>query len=942
MVDPKTCFFGLTLPAARDVLGKRLCYPFVAIVLAIGCGKTPTTPAESTRNSSASDVPGSIATPDPEPSTAPELLLDPVRRANQFGDRFTAAKLLRERMLRQIVPAESLRSLRSLDVPWQWTQTDSDPVTGPLNRALAAMHSGDPTEMRTLAATRWSSIDHHHIFQTIRLRDAAMRQDWSAFDEVLRDLPEDAPFHSHYWIALALAHQSHGDIDQAIAHALRAMQLDPTSEAVHQLLIATLRSNERADSADRGQQRLARLRRATSAIDDLYHPDAAGRMQAALDLPVILFELGHPDEAMAWMRTLAGEYRTPPTQAFVRQLVSDIRSMDAATATRLRTFGMDPAEWPNPRMPLADQSSLLLGTADETPELSLRDASGPSGLRFQYFNSVPPKGRGLRLFEQFGGGVAVLDIDRDGWPDLHFAQGGKLDADFQGKPPNQPTANRDAWISSRKPVDQMFLNRNGDLVPVPDALAASDPAYSLGVTAGDVNADGFDDLWIGNVGFNSLYLNQGDGSFRVAPPQTLCDEAAFTTSVAVADLNLDGLSDLVAINYVQGPALFDPVPLNERGFVREALGPLNFEPAADVVYLGNRDGSFHRRRISAGMGVDAVDFSADLSDQAASGLGLVIGDLVRRPTTGFSPSTGSSLSTGSWEGVEVFIANDLHPNHLWNFAGEGARNLAAVSGVAVGHGGSVDACMGIASGDLDGDGRWDAFVTNFLMQPANLFAQETAGQFRDVGGRFGIAEPTSRTLGFGCVTLDLDGDARRDVFAVNGHIDDMTDRGKPFAMPPQAFVRRGGVMVQTSLPDSIAPPMVGRGLATVDWNRDGRTDMVATDLFGPAKLWINEFPNDSTTCRIHLVGTDVARDAIGAVVQAGSDSGSAVAFRTAGDGYLCRNEPVLNLPLIEPDSRVTVWWPDGTSDSTILSPGGEVLWIQNHLPFPWSPTENDL
>ena len=275
------------------------------------------------------------------------------------------------------------------------------------------------------------------------------------------------------------------------------------------------------------------------------------------------------------------------------------------------------------------------------------------------------------------------------------------------------------------------------------------------------------------------------------------------------------------------------------------------------------------------------------------------------------------------QGNDFFISNDGDFNHFWLSveADAGSAGLyevvesAGVYGCSIGRGGGSQACMGVTAGDLNRDGMIDLHVTNFRNEPVNLFVQSESGTFTDLASRFGLVEPSFGVLGFGTQAADLDNDGWLDLAVLNGHVYDARFEGTPLQMLPQLFRGGAGAFVLQETPSS-GPywqrKAVGRTLATLDWNRDGRMDLLANHLDQPIAL----LQNDSETqnwLQLELVGVTSEREAIGAKVDIDAGGDHWTGWQVGGDGYMCSNEPVIHFGLgtVSAITQVEIDWPSG-------------------------------
>ncbi|MGH7137486.1 MAG: CRTAC1 family protein, partial [Pirellulales bacterium] len=367
---------------------------------------------------------------------------------------------------------------------------------------------------------------------------------------------------------------------------------------------------------------------------------------------------------------------------------------------------------------------------------------------------------------------------------------------------------------------------------------------------------------------------------------------AWTTSCLMADLNGDGLADLYDVNYVTGEGVFERT-CDSAGQPR-VCQPSRFSPQLDRCWLNLGDGRFADR--SAESGVDVA---------GGNGLGIVAADF---------------QGTGR---LSLFVANDQDANFYFinhGAAADGSPQFvesALLAGLAFDGQGKAQACMGVAAGDANGDGRLDLFVTNFYQEPNTLYLQHSAELFDDATAAAGLREPSYELLGFGTQFVDAELDGWPDLVVVNGHIDDFRQVGSPYWMRPQYFRNLGGRFVEIEGPQLgpfFTEPGLGRGLARLDFNRDGREDFVVSRLDMPAALVANNTPDAGHFLALRLVGTSSARDAIGTRVTVSVADKSWTRQLAAGDGYMASNQRqvVFGLGRTDRIDRLIVDWPGGT------------------------------
>ena len=242
-----------------------------------------------------------------------------------------------------------------------------------------------------------------------------------------------------------------------------------------------------------------------------------------------------------------------------------------------------------------------------------------------------------------------------------------------------------------------------------------------------------------------------------------------------------------------------------------------------------------------------------------------------------------------------------------------------ISGLAFNRDGVAQACMGVALGDADGDGRFDLFVTNYYEDANTLYQQQPNQMFLDETRRANLYDASFKMLGFGTQFLDADLDGHPDLVITNGHVEDYSDEGTAFHMRPQFFRNLGDGRFQ-ELSRSVNGRFFhgtyrGRGLARLDWNRDGREDFVVSHIGSPAALVTNLSVDVGNFVAIRLVGIVGSRDAIGTTVDCEVDGAMPVRQLVAGDGYQASNQRQLVFGLGNSDQvrRLRVRWPSGAS-----------------------------
>ena len=700
------------------------------------------------------------------------------------------------------------------------------------------------------------------------------------------ELPETAGEEPEVWVIRGDYLRRQDQLSAAARCYWEALKRHPDHRAANYQLAELLRDLDREAEAEPFRRRSRQLQE-LKEIDDLLVSAEKRNPIGLLETKVRhLLEMGRAWEAWAWVQMSA---RLDPTAGWVSELNRVVRPLvnqeppppltlaASNPARQLQLQDLPTGDWPRP-----SATGSPVGPVAVQGRATFRDDATTVGIAMNYFNSADGESPGQQMFEFTGGGVAVLDFDRDGWPDLYFTQGARWPVSQQ----------------SSEHLDRLYRNRgDGHFHDVTAEAGLVENGFSQGATVGDLDGDGFPDLFVGNIGGNRVYHNNGDGTFEDVTVEAGVAGDAWTTSSVLADIDGDGQADLYVVNYLSGDDVFTRMCRHADGLPRMCQ-PFQFSAAQDRLYLGRGDGRFRDVTDSAGLGVSG-----------GKGLGVVVADLEGRGR------------------LSLFVANDTRPNFLFAWPTTDPKNVSllrergVVAGVGFNSDGRAEGCMGVAAGDADGDGRLDLFVTNFLDETNTLFSgigvERGSGLFRDRTREAGLAESSRLTLGFGTQFLDGDLDGHLDLVVTNGHVDDYSKRGRPYRMEAQYYQNRGDGRFDLLSAGSLGPHFsrryLGRGLARVDWNRDGLPDVAISTLDIPAVLLTNTTAKHGHFLRLQLVGTRSHRDAIGARVTVECEKVTRVHQLTAGDGYHASNERTLLIGLgaVEQVRRLVVDWPSG-------------------------------
>ncbi|MFK8112303.1 MAG: FG-GAP-like repeat-containing protein [Rubripirellula sp.] len=688
-----------------------------------------------------------------------------------------------------------------------------------------------------------------------------------------------------YWAALGSYFLDQREFEASARALLEAIYRNPTDRVCVQRLSKVFEALERSDDAAQFQYRGIELANCEQAAKRLALSPREGPL--LLQLSRRMITLGRPFETLQW--TLA---MTPPSDgarrnAIQQQRLQLLRSKDAfVMASESSIIELDRSKFeiqPAIDSFLQDNASEFIPKTLAVKVLAtprLVNVAHEVGLDFQWYQDKEMNLASIPIHESIGGGIAILDFDLDGWPDIYLAQG-------SGEPPSNECTR----------PSLLFRNIEGTF-RIAAASQTDDFNYSSGLSAGDVNQDGFVDLWMGSLGHNRLLINNGDGTFtdRTASLGQFPDR--FSTSMAIADITGDGLPDLFEANYIEMEGAFALPKVGSDG--KESLpSPLLHYADSDRWFENLADGTFRLHQIDPEVG------------KPGTSLGIIITDF-----------DDDGLN-------EVFVGNDVRPNHLLVQQGnQQFQNLASVKGVANGFSGAPNGCMGIAAGDFNRDGQIDLHITNFYDESANLYLQTSAAGFSDFAVRYGINAVSLPYVGFGTKAIDVDRNGWLDLAVTNGHIFDMTHANQEYQMAPQMLMRTGSQFELVDVEDDSGywgKTYLGRAMASLDFNRDGASDLLVGHLDQPVALLKNETDTPGQWLQIELVGTTTERDAIGTRVVVTAGQERFTQWVTAGDGYFCSDEPVIDFGIANHTiaDEIVVHWPSGNKQSFRDIPTGK-------------------
>ena len=529
--------------------------------------------------------------------------------------------------------------------------------------------------------------------------------------------------------------------------------------------------------------------------------------------------------------------------------------------------------------------------------LFLVEQQGGTGIRFKHCSGTSD----TKPFPSAnGGGIAALDYDTDGLYDLYFATGTPIPIDpGQKEHSNRIYRNVGNW-KFEDTTELARLGHNG---------------FSAGLAAGDIDNDGFTDLYVTCFGKNYLFQNQGDGTFMRLPDSVGVSDERWSTSAAFLDYDDDGWLDIYVCNYAKWSVETQRWCGDRDLNIRTHCNPHSVEPEPDALFRNQGDGTFVEMTRQAGVG-----------GHVGRGQGIVAADMNEDGR------------------IDLYVGNDLNRNALFLNRADGTfHDGSEMSGAGFDYTGFAQAGMGVDVGDVDGDGRGELFVTNFRGEHNTLYAnlgvdldwQEKASTgeetdvatrtrlFEDVSKSRGVAGPSLPWVGWGTAFADLDLDGWLDLIVTNGHVDnnrELLGENTPYRQPALIWRNTRGSRFQ-SLGSQAGPYFsenrVGRGLVLSDLDNDGDQDVVIGHQDAEPVLLRNESVNARSTetwsVVLSLVGLDSNRSAVGSTVTLRTGDRRVVRQVKGGGSYLSANDLrlFLAIPAGTESPVCEIRWPGG-------------------------------
>ncbi len=498
--------------------------------------------------------------------------------------------------------------------------------------------------------------------------------------------------------------------------------------------------------------------------------------------------------------------------------------------------------------------------------------------------------------ESMAGGVAILDYDRDGRPDIFFTNGANLQTLKKDDP---------------KYRNRLFHNEGGGaFADVTEKAGLAGAGFDVGVAAGDFDNDGYPDLFVAGVHKNTLFRNNRDGTFtdvtaKAGLANSIDPEYGPLWAVAAAwvDVNNDGLLDLFVVNYVQWK--YSDKPACSYKDLADYCHPRFFKPLPNQLYLNKGDGKFEdvsaewkvRSHPGKGMGVGIADYDSD-----------------GRP--------------------DLFVTNDGYYNSLFHNLGNRFEEVAFDAEAALPEDGSFISGMGLDFRDFNNDGQPDIAYVALDNQTFPLLQNSGRGGFKEVTAASGLRAQSMSMAGFGAGLFDFDNDGWKDLFVTRGHVASLPQPGTTIDQYNTVFRNPGATGKWLALTAeaglNAGPAARHRGCAFGDLNGDGRIDVVATALGRPAEVWMNSSTTAGNWLDVALEGTKSNRDGIGARIKIVTKAGAQYNHMTSSVGYASSSLGPVHFG-IGADRRVQsmeVRWPSGIVQNFVDIEANRVLTVK--------------
>ncbi len=517
------------------------------------------------------------------------------------------------------------------------------------------------------------------------------------------------------------------------------------------------------------------------------------------------------------------------------------------------------------------------------------------------YEEVPPAKSGITwahdnarsadrfLPETVGAGCAFFDFDNDGWMDLYLVNSGPSD-----------------FFAPPKPLKNALYrnNGNGTFTDVTDKAGVPGGDFGMGASAGDYDADGWQDLYVTTYGRNFLYHNNGNGTFTDVAEKAGVAAPGWSTCSVWFDFDNDQKLDLFVSSFVYYKKDLNVVCGDNRMGRKYYCIPRVFKPMPSKLYKNNGNGTF-----------TDVSKESGIANSLGKGFGAVATDINNDGLT------------------DLFVANDTVANFLFvNKGGGKFEEIGLASGVGYSDSGSPRSGMGVDSTDYDGDGWQDLFVANIDQELFSLYHNEKDLTFTDQAGEIGAA--TRLLSGWGLKFFDYDNDGDPDLFLANGHPDDMVETQASrvkYAEPLLLFENtgKGYKNISAQSGEVFKKDFPARGMAVADMDNDGDLDLLISNNGMPPLLLRNEGGNKNNWLGLHMVSTKSNSAAVGAILTWTAGGVKRTRLKMTGGSYLASHDPreILGLGKAEKVDSLEIKWPSGKVDKLTNLPANQYIKI---------------
>ncbi len=528
----------------------------------------------------------------------------------------------------------------------------------------------------------------------------------------------------------------------------------------------------------------------------------------------------------------------------------------------------------------AEAERKATGVLSNYPKLV--DVTPSTGIHFEHMSSPEAK----FIAESMSGGVALIDYDGDGWPDIYFTNAQSVDMALHN-------------VKARSALYRN--NHDGTFTDVSDKAGAAYPCWAMGASVGDYNNDGWPDLLVTCLNGVVLYRNNGDGTFTdVTKASGLGSDSGWATGASFGDYDGDGWADLFVSHYVDFHLDDLPVFGSSKSCKYLGLdvqcGPRGLKGLGDNLYHNNGDGTF--TDVTKKSGVD--------DPERRYGLTSIWTDF---------DNDGK---------LDLFVTNDGQANYLYKGDGKGKfEDVALTSGVAANEDGLEQANMGVALGDYLHTGRMALLLSHFDIEYAALYRNDGAMNFSDTSVASGIARGTQGYVGWGDAFVDFDNDGWQDFFLVNGHVYPQIDsahRPTKYLEPKFLFLNQHDGTFQNvskQVGAALQVEQVSRGVAVGDLFNDGKMDVVVENLVGQPMVLRPEGGPQNHWISFQLEGVKCNRLALNARIRAVAGDLVQLGEVLSGGSYLSQHDLRLHFGLgARPRlDKAEVLWPDGKTET---------------------------